>query len=265
MTGAAWAQSISQRHPHHRLRVSRHVAFGRGCGHQGSFDYSTDLFYAGVWAQARLAATDGELDVYAVSTPTLGPALISALSDIFIRARMMISRNLISLSSSSAARMTTESFTIGASPATRPRTWRNRRSDLCGNHGAAIPMFAASAAFGSYRIDDLNGPPRAPERHVQFLCRATYAARLSSICHTTISALAMAVGWGSSPRRWWISIVLSISRALCAADAAVCRRARVPAAPARAAEINNPPRAVFGRPRLAFASKAGHSVSQQPA
>ncbi|HRO03231.1 MAG TPA: TorF family putative porin, partial [Terricaulis sp.] len=77
-TGAAHAQTVSASVTLTSDYVFRGMSLsGEDAAVQGSFDYSTDLFYAGVWGSSLgSGGTSMELDVYAGFTPTLGPVAL---------------------------------------------------------------------------------------------------------------------------------------------------------------------------------------------
>jgi uncharacterized protein (TIGR02001 family) len=226
--GAAEAQSISASVTMTSDYVFRGMSLsGEDAAVQGSFDYATDLFYAGAWASSLgSAGTSMELDVYAGFTPTIGPVALDlgvvgyfypgaddngAEFDFF----ELVGGGTINIR---------DNLTLGAALAYTPENYGETGEAIYSELNGAYSItdaFAASAAFGSYRIDDVNGPiAGAPsDTYNSWNVGATYALHgfeLDLRYHDAdISSSDALIAWGFGTeaimeRRF----VFSISRAL---------------------------------------------------
>lgn len=200
---------------------------GEDAAIQGSFDYATEDFYVGVWGSSLgSAGTSMELDVYAGFTPSFGPLALDlgvvgyfypgadddgAEFDFF----ELVLGGTYDL---------TERLTLGSSFAYTPENYGETGEatyiELNGAF-AFTDAFAASAAFGSYRIDDVNGPlAGAPsDTYNSWNIGATYALHgfeLDLRYHDNDIGTADAIStWGFVTAPMVDSrIVFSISRAL---------------------------------------------------
>lgn len=194
---------------------------------QGSFDYATDDFYVGVWGSSLgSGGTSMELDVYAGYTPTFGPLAldIGVVGYFYPGADDNTAEfDFFELALGGTYELT-ERLSLGAAvnytPENYGETGEATYVELNGAY-AFTDAFAASAAFGSYRIDDVNGPfAGAPsDTYNSWNLGATYALHgfeLDLRYHdNNIGAGDALVGWGFVTAPMVDSrVVLSVSRAL---------------------------------------------------
>lgn len=163
--GAANAQSISGTVTLTSDYVFRGLSLaGEDPAIQGSFDYETGSFYAGVWGSSLGAGgTSMELDVYAGFTPTLGPVAldIGVVGYFYPGADDNAAEfDFYEIALGGAIELTPQ-LTLGAgvnfSPENYGETGQSIYYEINGAY-AFTPAFAISAAFGNYTIDDVNGP-----------------------------------------------------------------------------------------------------------
>lgn len=163
--GAAQAQSVSA----NVTMVSDYVFRGISLSNedpaiQGSFDYETGSFYAGVWGSSLGAAGSSmELDVYAGFTPKLGPiALDLGVVGYFYPGADDDGAefDFYELAASGTYDLT-EQLTLGAGVNFSPENYGETGEALVYEANGAFAMtdaFAFSAAFGVFEVDDVNGP-----------------------------------------------------------------------------------------------------------
>jgi uncharacterized protein (TIGR02001 family) len=164
-SSAAHAQSVSASVTLTTDYVFRGMSLsGEDPAIQGSFDYATDLFYAGVWGSSLgSGGTSMELDVYAGYTPTLGPvALDIGIVGYFYPGADDNAAEFDFFEFALGGTVdVTDQFTLGALTNYTPENWGETGEamyvELNGAY-AFTDALAASAAFGSYTIDDVNGP-----------------------------------------------------------------------------------------------------------
>lgn len=194
---------------------------------QGSFDYESDLFYAGVWGSSLgSGGTSMELDVYAGFKPKFGPvALDLGVVGYFYPGAddNTAEFDFFELAGSGAFDVT-ERLTLGAAVNYSPENYGETGEAIYAEFNGAYAFtdaFAASAAFGSYRIDDVNGPiASAPsDTYNSWNVGATYALHgfeLDLRYHdTNIDSSDALVGWGFLTEAMTDArVVLSVSRAL---------------------------------------------------
>jgi uncharacterized protein (TIGR02001 family) len=226
--GAAQAQSVSASVTLTTDYVFRGMSLsGEDAAIQGSFDYETDMFYAGVWGSSLgSGGTSMELDVYAGYTPTFGPVALDlgVVGYFYPGADDNTAEFDFFELALGGAYDVTEKLTLGAltnySPENYGETGEAIYVELNGAY-AFTDAFAASAAFGSYKIDDVNGPlAGAPsDTYNSWNLGATYALHgfeLDLRYHDAdIGASDALVGAGFLTEAMADSrVVLSVSRAL---------------------------------------------------
>lgn len=163
--GAAQAQSVSASVTLTTDYVFRGMSLsGEDPAVQGSFDYATDLFYAGVWASSLASGGPSmELDVYAGFTPTIGPvALDLGVVGYFYPGADddAAEFDFFELALGGTVDVT-EKLTVGALTNYTQENWGETGEALYVELNGAYAFtdaLATSAAFGSYTIDDVNGP-----------------------------------------------------------------------------------------------------------
>jgi len=227
-TGAAHAQTVSASVTLTSDYVFRGMSLsGEDAAVQGSFDYSTDLFYAGVWGSSLgSGGTSMELDVYAGFTPTLGPvALDIGVTGYFYPGADDNGAEFDFFELGAAGTYdVAERVTLGLATKYTPENYGETGEATYVELNGAFAFtdaFAASAAFGSYRIDDVNGPLAGSpsDTYNSWNIGATYALHgfeLDLRYHDAdISSSDAIVGWGFVTEAITEGrVVLSVSRAL---------------------------------------------------
>lgn len=227
-SGAAHAQSISASVTLTSDYVFRGMSLsGEDPAVQGSFDYATDHFYAGVWGSSLgSAGTSMELDVYAGLTPTIGPVAL----DIGIVGYFYPGADdngaefdFFELGIGGTYELT-ERLTLGVATNYTPENYGETGEATYAELNGAFAFtdaFAASAAFGSYRIDDVNGPfaGSPSDSYNSWNVGATYALHGFEIDlryhDADIGSSDALVGWGFLTEAMTDGrVVLSVSRAL---------------------------------------------------
>jgi uncharacterized protein (TIGR02001 family) len=128
---------------------------------QGGFDWSSEVFYAGVWGSS---ITDGvEFDVYGGFTPTTGPVEwnIGAIAYFYPGADDDAAEyDYVEFVVAGSASLT-EQFSVGGGVYFAPENWGDTgESTYYEINGAYQPMEALSfsAAYGNQTIEDPDGP-----------------------------------------------------------------------------------------------------------
>lgn len=163
--GAAHAQSVSASVTLTTDYVFRGMSLsGEDPAIQGSFDYEADLFYAGVWGSSLgSGGTSMELDVYAGFTPKIGPVALDlgVVGYFYPGADDNAAEFDFFEASASGTYDLTDKLTLGVGVHYSPENWGETGEAVYAELNGAFSFtdaFAASAAFGSYTIEDLNGP-----------------------------------------------------------------------------------------------------------
>jgi len=226
--GAAQAQSVSASVTLTTDYVFRGMSLsGEDAAVQGSFDYATDLFYAGVWGSSLgSGGTSMELDVYAGFTPTIGPVAldIGVVGYFYPGADDNFAEYDFFELALGATYELSEKLTLGLASNYTPENWGETGEatyiELNGAF-AFTDAFAASAAFGSYMIEDVNGPLAGSpsDTYNSWNVGATYALHGFEVDlryhDADIGASDALVAWGFLTEAMTDSrIVLSVSRAL---------------------------------------------------
>lgn len=227
-SGAAEAQSVSASVTLTTDYVFRGMSLsGEDPAVQGSFDYETDLFYAGVWGSSLgSGGTSMELDVYAGFTPTFGPVALDlgVVGYFYPGADDNAAEFDFFELAAGGTYDVTERFTLGGAVNYSPENWGETGEAIYAELNGAFAFtdaFAASAAFGSYKIDDVNGPTAGTpsDSYNSWNIGATYALHgfeLDLRYHDAdIGSSDALVGWGFLTEAMTDGrVVLSVSRAL---------------------------------------------------
>lgn len=163
--GAAQAQSVSASVTLTSDYVFRGMSLsGEDAAVQGSFDYSTELFYAGVWGTSLgSAGTSMEMDVYAGFTPSFGALSLDlgVIGYFYPGADDNAAEfDFVELALGGAYEVT-DALKLGGAVNYSPENYGETGEAIYAELNSAYSFseaFAASAAFGSYTIDDVNGP-----------------------------------------------------------------------------------------------------------
>ena len=128
---------------------------------QGGFDWTSEVFYAGVWGSSLSDGT--EIDLYAGFTPTTGPVEwnIGAVGYFYPGADDDAAEFDFVEFVLAASTSLTEQFSVGAGVYLAPENWGDTgEATYYEVNGAYQPMDALSfsAAYGNQTIEDPDGP-----------------------------------------------------------------------------------------------------------